>query len=179
MFRCSSRACCTSSLCTSSPLRLVIDKPWIISISVPALDRLVILERVWGRSTPLSMLLQVGTHFPIERVASGRALLSGFDDDTVRDLLGVFGWSAIEADLEDIRRRNGLSIAHDELHAGMSAIAIAVGDDPSSAAALVLAGTDLREHAHDGSDIVSELRRAVEAAGRAAPRFSVVTESAS
>lgn len=152
--------------------RIIGDRPWIISISIPLLDRVVILERIWGRSTPLSLLLDVGTQFPIDRTASGRALLAAFADGEGKRILGGTRWRAVAPAVDEIRRHHGLSIAHGELRPGMSAIALPIGRTPSASAALVLAGVDLAGHARPDSNVVRELR---DATGAAASALSLVT----
>jgi len=144
--------------------RLIDDRPWIVSISVPSMDRVVILDRIWGATTPLSLLLDVGTQFPIDQAASGRALLAAFGDRVGELAVGRDRWRTTLPTIAEIRSNGGVSISHAELRPGMSAVAVAIGSQPATAVAIVMAGVDFEDQARPDSLVARELRNVAKAA---------------
>jgi IclR family transcriptional regulator, acetate operon repressor len=144
--------------------RLIDGRPWIVSISVPSEDRVVILDRIWGATTPLSLLLDIGTQFPIDQSASGRALLAAFEDKVGESVVGSARWGAIHPKIAEIRSNGGVSIAHGELRPGMSSVAVAIGSRPETAVSMVMAGVEFDDQARPDSLVARELRNVAEAA---------------
>ena len=87
----------------------------------------------------------VGSAFPLHCTANGKALLSGLDDDAIRDLLPaqltrftaatITSRDALLAELDEIRR-SGVAFDREEHTDGISAVAAVVRDAHGPVAAI-------------------------------------------
>lgn len=137
--------------------RVVDDRPWTVSLAVPADDSIVLVDRVWGAEAPLSILLDIGTRLPLDGSVSGCAVLAGMDAGELGSLLGEERSRRVAPALAEIRARGGLSTGSEALRPGVSAMASAIRIHGTPAAALVIAGPHLDSELWAGSPVAAEL----------------------
>lgn len=119
--------------------RVIGDRPWTASLSIPVGDVTVVVERIWTRSTPLGLVLDVGDTHPIDLGAAGRCL----------------------------REPGGVALSHGEASPGVYAVAAAIRSQREHpVAAVAVSGADLGEELAYDSALALELRRAAHAIGR-------------
>ncbi|MPS28034.1 IclR family transcriptional regulator [Pigmentiphaga sp.] len=118
----------------------------IVSISVPALDEVVIIERIWAPSVPLNIITDIGTHFPLDASVSGRAILAAWPREQGIAHVGEERYAAAAERLESIRAARGLSFGLSEMRPGVGTLACPVfGRGGEAVAALIVAGLALEE----------------------------------
>lgn len=124
----------------------------IVSISVPAQDEVVIIERIWTPAVPLNIITDIGTHFPLDGSVSGRAILAAWPHGRAVAHVGEERYAAIAARLETIRGAHGLSFGLSEMRPGVGTLACPVfGRGDEAVAALIVAGLALEEDLHPDS----------------------------
>ncbi|WP_185733707.1 IclR family transcriptional regulator [Burkholderia stagnalis] len=132
----------------------------VLSISIPARDEVVIIERLWTPATPINVITDIGDHFPIDLSASGKSILSTFSREECIERIGKERYAAIESLLVRSRKQDGFSAGHDDFKPGLSSLAYPIiGPDGTACAAMVIAGLDLTAHTKVNSDLAQHLRR--------------------
>lgn len=143
--------------------KILRDHTAMVSISVPARDQVVIVERIWTPSTPMSVILAIGNHFAIDESASGRSILSTYDDDLCRATIGDARFAIAARALAAIRAAHGYSTTESRFTAGMTSLAYPIlGRGGQAAGAMVIAGLDLEKKISETSPMARHLRRACE-----------------
>jgi DNA-binding IclR family transcriptional regulator len=136
-------------------------RPGIVSISVPARDEIVIIERLWSPSAPLSILFEIGTRLPIDGSPSGRAMLATYSAERCAQILGQKRYDAVKARLKEVRACGGLSFGSSEIRPGVATMACAVlGRSGEALGALVVAGLGFEKELRVDSKLAQHLKRA-------------------
>ncbi|HWI36590.1 MAG TPA: helix-turn-helix domain-containing protein [Burkholderiales bacterium] len=136
-------------------------RPGIVSIAVPAHEEVVIIERLWSPSAPLSILFEIGTRLPIDGSPSGRAILSTYPAERGIALVGAKRYEAIRPRLKEVAAQGGLSFGLSELHPGVGTLACALrGPGGEALGALVMAGLGFEKDLRADSRLAHHLLRA-------------------
>lgn len=137
------------------------ERPGIVSISVPARDEVVLIERLWSPSAPLSILFEIGTRLPIDRAPSGRAILSTYSAERCSALLGAKRYEALKPKLKEVAAAGGLSFGLSEVRPGVGTMACALrGPGGEALGALVAAGLGFDKDLRADSKLAQHLLRA-------------------
>lgn len=132
----------------------------VVSISVPALDQVVIIERIWTPSTPLNIISDIGTRFPIDGSVSGRAILAASSSASALEKIGAERYAAVSAKLEKIRADGGISFGLSEIRPGVGTMACPIiGRGNEAVAAIIVAGLAMEEELHADSPLAQHARR--------------------
>lgn len=132
----------------------------VVSISVPALDEVVIIERIWTPSVPLNIIADIGTHFPLDASVSGRAILAAWPAEKGAAHIGAERYAAVSEKLETIRAGHGISFALSEMRPGVGTLACPIyGRDGEAVAALIVAGLALEDELCPDSPLAQHARR--------------------
>jgi DNA-binding IclR family transcriptional regulator len=105
----------------------LIDKPWVTSLAIPAADHAVLVDRLWGKNTPLNAILDVGTRLDLDHSAAGRSMLSCMNEATAIQLIGPRRYRGVAKELAQARA-DGYAITKNELGPGIVAVAASVCD---------------------------------------------------
>jgi len=132
----------------------------VLSISVPARDEVVIIERIWTPATPINVITDIGDHFPIDLSASGRSILSTFSPEACIERIGTSRYEAVKSQLARSRKLKGFSVGHNTFKPGLSSLAYPIyGSGGIACAAMVIAGLDLTAHTKPNSELAQHLQR--------------------
>ena len=143
------------------------DKPWPVTLLIPVGPVVTVVERIWTRSVPLDMVLDIGDTFPIDLAAAGRALLAYREEDEARALVGDERYDAVAETLERVREAGGVALSSGEAIPGISAMAAAIRSRRGYAvAAVASSGLDLGDQMSDESALAGRLRRSARAVGQ-------------
>jgi DNA-binding IclR family transcriptional regulator len=129
--------------------QLVARTGWATNLAVPADGRALIVEEVYGASTH-DMRRMVGACLPLHATAVGKALLSGFDEETLSRYVGdallrpftrntVVRPNVLRGQLDAIRR-GGVAYSHEEWALGTSGVAAPVHAGGTVVAAIATVG---------------------------------------
>lgn len=88
--------------------KVIADRPWSLSLSIPVEDRLGIVERIWASNTPINLALDRGDMYAIDETAVGRCILAYYDEAYVRRLIGDRRYKLVASDLEETRKAEGV-----------------------------------------------------------------------
>jgi IclR family acetate operon transcriptional repressor len=143
------------------------EKPWTITLSIPVGDVSTVIERIWTRTVPLGLVLDIGDTFPIDRGAAGRSVLAYYDEDVARRLIGEERHTAVRPILEQVREAGGVALSRGEARPGVYAVAAAIlSRRRQPVASLSVAGLDLGDELAYDSPLAGELQRAAHAVGQ-------------
>ncbi|OVZ58284.1 hypothetical protein CDO44_14975 [Pigmentiphaga sp. NML080357] len=132
----------------------------IVSISVPALDEVVIIERIWTPSVPLNIITDIGTHFPLDASVSGRAILAAWPRAKGIAHVGEERYAAVSERLDTIRAHRGISFGLSEMRPGVGTLACPIfGHGDEAVAALIVAGLALEEELRPDSPLAQHAQR--------------------
>ncbi|GAA4321495.1 IclR family transcriptional regulator C-terminal domain-containing protein [Pigmentiphaga soli] len=132
----------------------------LVSISVPARDEIVIIERVWTPLTPMNVIMEIGNHFPIDVAASGLAILSTYSEKQCLDAIGAERLARVEPALRKIRQADGFSCTQGRFKPGLISLACPVyGKGTAALGAVVISGLELEEEMRPQARLVQHLRR--------------------
>jgi IclR family acetate operon transcriptional repressor len=146
------------------------EKSWTVTLSIPVGDVSTVIERIWTRSVPLGMVLDIGDTFPIDRGAAGRSVLAFYPEDEARALIGDERYGAVEPVLARAREAEGVALSRGEARAGIYAVAAAIISRRGvPVASLSVSGLDLGDELGDDSALAGTLRRAAQAIGQTLP----------
>lgn len=135
----------------------------VVSIDVWAGTQMIVLERVWNRRTPLSMIIGVGSRVGVTRTATGLAVLARLSPARLAEIPGTDD-PGVRAAVRRTRDAEGLAVVTRGVIPGLSAMATAITDASGlPVGSLVIAGIDI-SHQPTGSEMARTLR----AAGRKA-----------
>lgn len=139
--------------------RVIGARPWTASLSIPVGEVTVVVERIWTRSVPLGLVLDVGDTHPIDRGAAGRCLLA-YQPRPDR-------YPAITEMLEQVRDAGGVALSRGEASPGVFAVAAAIRSRRGHpVAAIAVSGADLGDELAYDSALALDLRRAAHAIGQ-------------
>lgn len=131
----------------------------VVSIDVWAGSQMIVLERVWNRRTPLSMILGVGSRVGVTHTATGLAVLARLSPERLAEIPGTDD-PEVRAAVRHTREAGGLSVVTRGVIAGLSAMASAITDAYGlPVGTLVIAGIDI-SHQQTDSDMARSLRSA-------------------
>ncbi|MFI5426561.1 IclR family transcriptional regulator [Aeromicrobium sp. UC242_57] len=140
--------------------RAVADRPWLVSLGVPAGDRVVLIDRFWGQNSPLNSILPIGTRFEMGESATGIALLAAMPPADAKAAMGTERIAALQTKLDEACGNGGLAFAHDSLRAGLSAIAAPVLDRQGHVVgAINVSGIHMDDHLTVTSELAQHVRR--------------------
>jgi IclR family acetate operon transcriptional repressor len=146
------------------------DEPWTVTLMIPVGDVATVVERIWTRSAPLGMVLEIGDTFPIDRAAAGRSVLAYRQEETVRALIGDDRYATVAPILVGVRERGGLALSRGEAVGGVYALAAAIRSRRGRAvAAVAVSGVELGDQLAYDSLLAVQLRRTAQAIGQALP----------
>jgi DNA-binding IclR family transcriptional regulator len=147
------------------------EQPWTVTLMIPVGGLVTVVERIWTRSVPLDMVLDIGDTFPIDSAAAGRAVLAYREQGEARTLIGDDErYAAVAPTLERVREVGGIALSRGDAIPGLDAIAAAVLSRRGHAvAAVAVAGLDLGEQMSDESHLAGQLRRSARAIGQSIP----------
>jgi IclR family acetate operon transcriptional repressor len=138
-----------------------------LTLLIPVGDLATVIERIWTRSAPLGMILDIGDTFPIDLAAAGRAVIAYRPEEEVRVLIGDERYEAVAPKLERVREAGGIAMSHGEAIAGVLAMAAAIQSRRGHAVAAIAVSTlERSEEFSDESPLASQLRRAAHAVGQ-------------
>lgn len=136
-------------------------KPALVSISAPARDQVIIVERIWTPLTPMNVIIDIGNHFPIEASASGRSILSTYTEQRCLTTIGERRYAKVVDDLDVVRKADGFSTSQGRFKAGLDSLSYPIrGRDLVAVGAMVISGLDLGESLNAASPLAQHLRRA-------------------
>lgn len=139
--------------------RTLVQQRGVVSIDVWAGTEMMVLERVWNRRTPLSLILGVGSRVGVTRTASGLAVLARLADELASEIPGATDPDTVAA-IDETRARGGLAIVSRGVLPGLSAMATAITDGRGRpVGSLVIAGIDISQQT-ETSDMARSLRSA-------------------
>ena len=132
----------------------------VVSVSVPAQGQVVIIERIWAPSVPLNIIVDIGTHFPLDGSVSGRAILAAWPRERRVAAVGEARHAAIEDRLDAVRAAGGISFGLSELRPGIGTLACPIlGRDGHAAAAIIVAGLGLEDELRPDSPLAQHALR--------------------
>jgi IclR family acetate operon transcriptional repressor len=145
-------------------------RPWNVSLSIPVGEVSTVVERVWTRSIPLDVVLDIGDTHPIDRSAAGRSILAYYEASDARVVIGDERYSEVEPVLERVREAGGVALSAGEASPGTDAVAAAILSRRSQpVAAIAVSGLDIGDELAYDSALAGHLRRAAEAVGHSIP----------
>jgi len=146
------------------------EQPWTVTLMIPVGALVTVIERIWTRSVPLDMVLDIGDTFPIDSAAAGRAVLAYLVEAEARTLIGEERWEAVAPTLGRVREVGGVALSHGDAIPGIDAMAAAVISRRGHAVgAVAVSGLDLGEQMSDESPLAGQLRRSARAVGQSIP----------
>ncbi|MDX3906730.1 MAG: IclR family transcriptional regulator [Pigmentiphaga sp.] len=135
----------------------------LVSISVPARDRVIIVERIWTPRTPMNVIIDIGNQFPIDDCASGKSILSTYPDELCLSMLGKARFDKIHPALRKIRQADGFSATVGRYKRGLASLAYPFhGRGGTALGAIVVSGLDLDDSLRPDSTLAQHLHRACE-----------------
>lgn len=144
--------------------KVVGDHPWVVSLGTPIGDEVVLVDQFWGPNSPLNSILSIGTRLPLNRTATGYAILSKMSQGEAASLVGPGVLSELSEILEEVRANGGLAMASDNLQSGVGVIAAAVCDRTGSPVGAVnISGIQLHEHLDPRSPVAEHVERTADA----------------
>jgi IclR family transcriptional regulator, acetate operon repressor len=154
---------------------------WATNLAVLSDRRALIVEEVYGASVR-EMRRMVGVRLPLHATAVGKALLAGFDDDELDELLGdtllrpftrttIARPTVLREQLDDIRR-TGVAYSHEEWAIGTSGVASPVVAAGEVVAAVAVVGPPGAAGMRRCAEPVRVAARAVGHALRPQPTFA-------
>jgi IclR family acetate operon transcriptional repressor len=146
------------------------EKPWPVTLLIPVGPVVTVVERIWTRSVPLDMVLDIGDTFPIDLAAAGRVLLAYREEDQARTLIGDERYEAVAPTLERVREVGGVGLSRGEAIPGINAMAAAIRSRRGHAVgAIAVSGVDLGDQLSDESMLAGQLLRSARAVGQSLP----------
>lgn len=121
------------------------DNPWSVGLAVPVGSQVVVVDRLWGSTTPLTSILNIGSRLSIRTSAGGRAILAAANADLAIKLVGAEAYEAMCDDLDKVRHNHGVATDIGAIAPGIGAIAAPLLDGSRPIGALLVVGTDIRE----------------------------------
>jgi len=150
--------------------RVLGERPWNVSLSIPVGDVSTHVERIWTPSIPLDAVLDVGATHPIDRSAAGRSMLAYYEASDTRELIGPDRYSDVAPLLESVRAAGGIALSAGEASPGTYAVAAVILSRRSQpVAAIAVTGLDLGDELAYDSTLAGHLRRAAAAIGHSIP----------
>ncbi|VCU68598.1 HTH-type transcriptional regulator SrpS [Pigmentiphaga humi] len=135
----------------------------LVSISVPARDRTVIVERIWTPLTPMNVIIDIGNQFPVDDCASGKSILSTYPDELGRATLGKSRFDKVLPELRKIRQADGFCATLGRYKRGLASLAYPFrGRGQAALGAIVVSGLDLNDSMRPDSSLAQHLQRACE-----------------
>jgi len=143
------------------------DRPWPLTLLIPVGDLATVIERIWTRSAPLGIVLDIGDTFPIDLAAAGRAVIAYRREEEIRALIGDDRYEAVAPKLERVREAGGIALSHGEAIPGVYAMAAAIQSRRGNAVAAIAVSTlELSDEFSDESPLADQLRRAARGIGQ-------------
>lgn len=143
---------------------LLADAPRTLMMSVPVGTDIIIVERIFGRVTPIEVIADVGSRYPLVETAMGRAILAQMPAQWLAENLAASDRELLSSRLGLIRSQGGVEFSTDPfppMRSGIDSIALPVFDDAHRPmACLCLIGTDLQDHLVLNSPVTRLLLRA-------------------
>jgi IclR family acetate operon transcriptional repressor len=150
--------------------RVLGERPWNVSLSIPVGDVSTVVERIWTPSIPLDAVLDVGDTHPIDRGAAGRSMLAYYEESDAREVIGPERYADVAPVLESVRAAGGVALSAGEASPGIDAVAAVILSRRSQpVAAIGVAGLDLGDELAYDSSLAGHLGRAAEAIGHSIP----------
>jgi IclR family transcriptional regulator, acetate operon repressor len=150
--------------------RVLGERPWNVSLSIPVGDVSTVVERLWTPGIPLDAVLDVGDTHPIDRGAAGRSILAYYEESDALEAIGPERYAEVAPVLERVRAAGGVALSEGEASPGTYAVAAVIRSRRSQpVAAIGVAGLDLGDELAYDSSLAGHLRRAAEAVGHSIP----------
>ena len=150
--------------------RVLGERPWNVSLSIPVGDVSTVVERIWTPRIPLDAVLDVGDTHAIDRGAAGRSMLAYYEASDAREVIGTERYADVALVLETVRAAGGVALSAGEASPGTDAVAAAIRSRRSQpVAAIAVAGLQLGDELAYDSSLAGHLRRSAEAIGHAIP----------
>jgi len=135
----------------------------LVSISVPARDRVIIVERIWTPHTPMNVIIDIGNQFLIDDCASGKSILSTYPDELCIATLGQARFDKVRPALRKIRQAGGFCATVGRYKRGLASLACPFrGRGSAAQGAIVVSGLDLDDCLDMDSALAQHLHRACE-----------------
>ena len=148
--------------------KVIGDRSWSLSLSIPVEDLLAIVERIWASNTPINLVLDRGDMYPIDTTTVGTCILAYFDEAHTRRLLGDNRYKIIAPNLEAVRKADGVWAARSNSGAEVVGAAIRTRSGQPIAGIGVM-GHDLGDDLGINSNLANRLREAANAIGKSLP----------
>lgn len=112
------------------------DNPWSVGLAVPIGSQVAVVDQLWGNSTPLTSILNIGSRLSIQTSAGGRAILAAADHDLATSLVGAAVYESMREDLDKVRQNDGIAADFGAVAPGVGAIAAPLMEGSRPIAAL-------------------------------------------
>jgi len=135
----------------------------LVSISIPARDRAIIVERIWTPRTPMNVIIDIGNQFPLDDCASGKSILSTYPDELCLATLGKARLDKIRPLLKKVRQAGGFCATAGRYKRGLASLAYPFhGRNAAALGAIVVSGLELDDELDVDSSLAQHLQRACE-----------------
>jgi IclR family transcriptional regulator, acetate operon repressor len=143
------------------------DRPWTVTMSIPVDGVTTVIERIWTKTTPLGLVLDIGDTFPVDRTAVGRSLLAYHPAAQVTELIGERRHAELAGVLEEIRSSGGVGLAQGVAGAAVEAVAAVIRSRRGEPlAGVAVTGVSLGDQLDYDSPLARSLRRAADSIGQ-------------
>lgn len=124
--------------------RLVTDRPWIVSLTIPIGREIFVIDRLCGSNAPLEVIQDIGSRFDFSQSAAGIATLAFLDPDGAIDKIGQEQYEQLLPTLEAVRAGDGVANIEAAEQPGLYGIARCVRDPSGQPiGAIAVSGFDL------------------------------------
>lgn len=139
------------------------DRPWSVVVALLMDDGAAIVDRYWSDTAPLSTVLDIGTILPLDRSATGLAILSHLSDDQIRARLGPERSGAIADQIAAVREAEGVACFPNLVHHDVHAVACAIrSPDGIPIGAINVNGIEIDDQLRPDSPLALAVRRAAQ-----------------
>lgn len=140
--------------------RIVGDRPWVVSLGMPVMDQVVLVEQFWGPSSPLDIIHSVGKRLSMAQSGTGLAFLSSMCESEAIARVGKNIYEELFPHLEKIRLDSGLAFSKGIVSSGVGVVATTVQDASGRPIGSVnISGIDLDDELFVDSNISLALLR--------------------
>ncbi|WP_319457022.1 MULTISPECIES: IclR family transcriptional regulator [unclassified Mycobacterium] len=138
----------------------------MVSLAVIVHGQTALVERIWNPEMSLDLIFGLGSSFPIDQSASGRALLAYLEPAKVVSIVGDPRAAQLEDTFARIRESGGIEFQHSPVQESHCAIAAVIFPRTSaSRSTLILSGLGLEDDLTPTSPLVNRLRRYADRVG--------------
>lgn len=124
--------------------RLVSDRPWMVSLTIPVGREIFVIDRLCGSSAPLEVIQEIGSRFAFHESSAGISTLAFLERDDAIDKVGERHFELLAPALEAIRAGDGVANIEAAGRPGLHGIARCVRDPSGTpVGGIAVSGFDL------------------------------------